>query len=274
MEKRKQEQREFYDKVGKSSRKGKSKHKYLTARKKFYSVVRSSRTFINEWLLQRCPNKRVLVYCCGDGGLSIFLAKNGAKVTGIDISSEFIKNAKEKAAHEGVERNASFLVMDAENLDFEDNYFDIVVCSVALHHLDIRIAYIELARILKTCGEIICDEPLAYNPIIRFYRKMTPHLRTKWEIEHILTKSSIELAKKYFGNVETRFFHLATLTAVPFRNLMGFSSILSFLEAVDAVLLKLPVLKWGAWQIVFTLSQPNKSLSRSIAENPQIVGVR
>lgn len=262
MEERKQKEIEFHNIRAKALRENESEYEYLTSNKKFYSVVRSSRAFVNDWLLQRCSNKKVLDYGCGAGGVSIFLAKNGAEVTEIDISGESVKDAKEKAISENVENNTCFLVMDAENLDFEDDYFDIAVCSGVLHHLDIQRTYPELARVLKPSGEIILDEPLAYNPIIHLYRKMTPHLRTEWEAEHILTKSSIELAKKYFGKVETRFFHLATLAAVPFRNLTGFSSILSFLEAVDVVLLKLPVLKWQAWQIVFTLSQPNKSLSR------------
>ena len=66
---------------------------------------------------------------------------------------------------------------------------------------------------------------------------------------HILTKSSIELAKEYFGGAKVKFFHSTTLAAVPFRNLTGFSSILSLLEAVDGVLLKLPGLRWLAWQM-------------------------
>lgn len=263
MEERKRKEAEFHNKLrAKALKEDKTKYEYLTSNRKFYSVVRSSRAFINEWLLQRCPNKKVLDYCCGDGGVSLFLAKNGAEVTGIDISKVSIEAAKKGAIGEGVEKNTSFWVMDAENLDFEDNYFDIIFCGGVLHHLDIQRAYPELARVLKPSGEIICGEPLAYNPIIQLYRKMTPHLRTEWEAEHILNRGSIELAKKYFGKVETRFFHLATLAAVPFRNLAGFSSILSLLESVDGVLLKLPILKWQAWQIVFILSQPNKSLSR------------
>ncbi len=110
-------------------------------------------------------------------------------------------------------------------------------------------------------GEIICDERLAHNPLIRLYRKRTPHLRTKWEVEHILT-NSLKL-EEYFGKVETNFFHLATFAAVPLRNTPVFKFILNLLEAVDRVLLKLPLLKWQAWQVVFVLSQPNKSLFKN-----------
>jgi ubiquinone/menaquinone biosynthesis C-methylase UbiE len=106
-----------------------------------------------------------LDYCCGNGGTSIFLAKNGAQTIGIDISSQSIKNAKENAVQQGVERNLSFLVMHAENLQFDSGYFDLIACHGVLHHLNIQRAYSELARMLKPSGEIICAEPLVHNQI-------------------------------------------------------------------------------------------------------------
>ena len=146
--------------------------------------------------------------------------------------------------------------MDAEKLEFEKNFFDIIVCSGVLHHLSLQRAYSELARVLKPDGEIICNEPLIHNPIFQLYRRMTPHLRTKWEMEHILSKNDIKLAKEYFGKVETKFFHLATLLAVPFRNFSIFNPLLTFFEWVDSILLRLPLIQWLSWQIVFILSKP------------------
>lgn len=87
---------------------------------------------------------------------------------------------------------------------------------------------------------------------------MTPHLRTKWEAEHILSKKEIDLAKEYFKKSEIEFFHLATLLAVPFRKLPGFNFILKFLEIIDLLLLKIPFIKWLSWQVVFILAEPKK----------------
>ena len=215
---------------------------------------------MNLWLLKRCLNKRVLDYCCGNALTSIFLANNGAEVVGIDMSNVSIENARKEAKRQGVDEKTAFFVMDGEALEFDDDYFDVIYESGVLHHLDIQKAYRELTRVLKPNGEIICIEALGHNPVIHLYRKMSPHLRTKWEVEHILCKKDLEMTKRYFAKVETKFFHLATLAAVPFRNLPGFSILLKLLEAVDSVLLKLPFLKWQAWQVVFVLSQPNKSL--------------
>lgn len=257
MEQRKQDEMELHNKK-RSRNLDKSEYEYLSSNKKFYSVVRGSSTFIDQWLILRCNGKKALDYCCGDGRTAQFMARNGAEVVGIDISDISINNARDSAIAAKVDGNASFFVMDAENLDFPDNFFDVITCLGVLHHLDIQKAYPELARVLKPTGEIICDEPLAYNPVIQLYRKMTPHIRTPWEAEHILDKKSIDLARKCFNKVEVRFFHLATLLAAPFRNLGCFSKILSICEAIDGVLLKLPGLKWLAWQVVFTLSRPTK----------------
>lgn len=259
MQFRKQKEAEFHNKIRSSQlKKDINKCKYLTSNKKFYSIARKSQKFVNDFLLENCSGKKVLDYCCGDGGTIFFLAEHGAKAVGIDISGVSIQKAKAEALRKRLNEQASFYVMDAENLKFKDNYFDLIVCNGVLHHLDIKRAYPELTRVLKLDGKIICAEPLVYNPVFQLYRKMTPHLRTKWEAEHILSKKEIKLAEKYFGKVETKFFHLAALGVVPFRKLSGFNFILGLLGAVDSVLLRLPILKWLAWQIVFILSEPKE----------------
>lgn len=259
MEKRKEEEAGFHDKVrGEQLKKNKEEYTCLTSNKKFYSVVKQSWSFTENWLNKRCPNKKVLDYCCGNGELSIILAKKGANVFGIDISPISVENAKKQASLQGMDKTTTFLVMDAEKLDFEDNFFDVIVCHGVLHHLDVKKAFPELARVLKPQREVICVDPLAYNPIFQLYRKLTPHLRTAWETEHILGKKDLNIAKEYFGKVETRFFHLFVLAAVLFRKLPAFNPILKILEKIDSAILKLPVLKWLAWQIVFILSEPKK----------------
>ena len=257
MENRKIKESEFHDNLrNKRLEENEGVHLYLTSNKKFYSIVRTSRTYVTSWLQERCPGRKALDYCCGNGGMTIFLAKSGADATGIDVSQESINNCIESATQESLQDKAHFHVMDAENLDSPDNYFDVVVCNGVLHHLDLEKAYKELARVLKKDGATICAEPLVYNPIIQLYRRLTPHLRTPWETEHILNKKSIDLARHYFGHVETRFYHLTSLVAVPFRGSKLFYPVLSFLEAIDNLLLKLPLIKWLAWQIVFIMSEP------------------
>lgn len=257
MEKRKQDEVDFHNKV-RDMRLGDDAnlHDYYWSNRRFYSVTQSSRGYLH-YLLTRRKGK-VLDYCCGDGGTSIFLAKQGMDVTGIDISDVSIENCKRFAISEGVAEKTSFLVMDAENTELADASFDIIVCAGVLHHLDINRAFPELARLLKPDGIVIAQEALANNPLIQWYRDRTPHLRTEWESKHILGLKELDMARQYFGQIDVRYFHLAVLAAVPFRNTSLFRPLLRALEFVDDALLRLPVVQTQAWQMIFTLSQPGQ----------------
>ncbi len=259
MELRKEEERQFHNKIrDEKLKENKEDYRVFSANKKFYLTNRKSRDFVHSWLLTNCRGKKVLDYCCGNGETAIFLAKNGIETVGIDISDISVNNFREFAKKEGVEGKATFLVMDAEATQFPDNYFDVVVCLGVLHHLDTSKAFKEIFRIVKPTGSVLCDEPLAYNLVFQLYRKLTPHLRTKWEAKHILSKADIAVSQRYFNKVETNFFHLFSLAAAAFRNSRHFETILGILDKIDTVLLRLPLIKWWSWQIVFILSEPKK----------------
>ncbi len=262
MENRKQEEIELQNKIrSKKLQENSSEFKRLTANRKFYSITRQSTEFLNSYFAGNYARKRILDYGCGDGGIPVALAKKGAEVVGIDIADIRIKTCQELAKKEGVSDKASFFVMDAEKTTFPDGNFDGVICTGVLHHLDTENAFRELARILNPEGTIICNEPLAYNPIFQLYRKMTPFLRSGWEAEHILSKKDFVVAEKYFGKIEKRFFHLFSLMAVPLRRWPKiFNLVLSFLERMDSAILRLPFVKWWAWQVVFILSKPKKAV--------------
>ena len=260
MDSRKQKEADFHNMIRDEALEGKkAEFENLTSNRKFYSITRLSDDFVNDWIRGRCKDKKVLDYCCGNGGYAISFAKNGADAVGIDISDVSIKNCKSRAQKEGIGKNVAFYVMDAEATEFPDNTFDVVTCLGVLHHLDTGKAFKEIARILKPDGEVICNEPLAYNPAFQLYRKMTPHLRTEWEMHHILSKKDIDRARKYFNTVDMKFFHLVSMGAVPFANSPLFKPALSILEQVDNVLLRVPLMQWLSWQIVFTLSNPKGS---------------
>jgi ubiquinone/menaquinone biosynthesis C-methylase UbiE len=174
------------------------------------------------------------------------MAKHGASVIGIDISQEGVTNANTNAARVGLDHNCRYVVMDAEATMFPDNTFDVIVEYGALHHLDYGAAMKELRRIIKPSGSIVCVEALRHNPLIHLYRKKTPHLRTAWEVEHIIGVGHLSWSRQYFHKVEPRFFHLAVLAAVPFRKTSFFR------------LLRVPFVRRFAWQCVYILSDPIK----------------
>jgi len=259
METRKQKEAEFHNERERLRQLETEAYEHITKNRKFYSITRSSQNYLEHWFRERCTGRKFLDYCCGTGSFSILAATHGAKVVGIDISDQSIKSCKKFAQENGVQDITSFYVMDAENLAFKNDSFDIIFCGGVLHHLDAEKAFRELSRLLKPNGEIFCGEALGYNPLIQWYRKRTPRMRTEWEVDHILTLKEIDIARQYFENVRIKFFHLAAIVAVPFRNSAIFRYLLPFLDFVDDLILKLPLIQKQAWQIFFILSKPKKN---------------
>jgi ubiquinone/menaquinone biosynthesis C-methylase UbiE len=227
---------------------------------KFYSISQSSFAYRDSLLFENIHGAFALDYCCGNGEIAIEMAKRGAaRVVGIDISSVAIENARALAKEARVDAVCDFKVMDAERTAFPDETFDIIHEYGALHHLDLPAAFAELSRILKTRGKLVCTEALRHNPLIHFYRTRTPHLRTDWEVEHILGFPEIKSGRRHFASLNIRTFHLAALAGVPFRKTFFFESFLSFLNLVDRALLSLPFLRRMAWVAVVEYKQPIKN---------------
>lgn len=111
---------------------------------------------------ERCkigPDSHVLDVGCGTGGNSAFLAsKYGCKVTGIDISELMIEKAKTRAQEEGMVDKLDFHVGDAYNLDHPNNSFDVVLTVFVSQFLDLKKAFPEFKRVLKTGGYLGINE--------------------------------------------------------------------------------------------------------------------
>jgi SAM-dependent methyltransferase len=110
---------------------------------------------------------------CGTGTWTVFLRRLNARITGVDISEDLLRVAREKTAGQ-----AQFLMADIEHLPFRDNHFDTVCGLSVLHHLDITAALPEIYRVLKPGGKIWFSEPNMANPQIAL-QKNIPILK-KW----------------------------------------------------------------------------------------------
>jgi SAM-dependent methyltransferase len=71
-------------------------------------------------LLQLEPGQKILDVCCGYGRHAIELAKNGYKVTGVDLSPKQIAVAVARAQEAGVQ--VDFLVCDAREMEFREEF--------------------------------------------------------------------------------------------------------------------------------------------------------
>lgn len=105
--------------------------------------------------------RRVLDAGCGSGPLTAALREKGATVSGFDLSPSMIDLARERLGED-----TDLQVADlGERLPYEDDSFDVVVCSLALHYLkDWEAPLTELRRILRSGGRLVVSvpHPVAY----------------------------------------------------------------------------------------------------------------
>ena len=97
-----------------------------------------------------------------------------AEITGVDPLETSLEEAKRSYP------DVHFQKMTGEKLAFENNQFDVVSISMALHHLpDIQAAFSEMKRVLKPGGWIIVNELVSdgLNPAQEVH-KMLHHFRS------------------------------------------------------------------------------------------------
>jgi SAM-dependent methyltransferase len=151
--------------------------------------------------------KRLLDLGCGAGEAAVYFALKGADVTACEISSKLVEVVKKLAGRFNV--NVNILKMEAEQLTFPDESFDLVYGNGVLHHVCLEPALTEVHRILKRGGTAVFIEPLAYNPAIKVYRRLAKLVRTPMEAP--LTFKDIDAMKNLFSEVRHREFGLLTL---------------------------------------------------------------
>lgn len=121
------------------------------------------KNFLREKMLLNMLNAskadKVLDAGCASGRQSFLIAEKGAEVTGIDISNNFVKQAKSYVKKYGA-NNISFMVADIESLPFPTHYFDKILCAEILEHvLNPDAAMNQLLRVLKPGGLLVISVP-------------------------------------------------------------------------------------------------------------------
>lgn len=99
------------------------------------------------------PGTRLLDVGCGAGQLALIAARAGAQVTGCDIATNWIEQARARAAVEGLE--ITFEEGDAESLPYEDAQFDAVTSLFgAMFAPRPELVAAELTRVCRPGGMI------------------------------------------------------------------------------------------------------------------------
>jgi ubiquinone/menaquinone biosynthesis C-methylase UbiE len=111
-------------------------------------------------LVRAQPGMRILDLACGPGNLSRRLAElvsPGGEVVGVDLAPGMIELARSANI-----ANASFAVMDIEQLELPDASFDAAICGHGFQFAsDLPLAMQEARRVLRPDGGLAASVPLS-----------------------------------------------------------------------------------------------------------------
>lgn len=204
-------------------------------------------------LIGDLQGKLVLDLGCGAGHHAINFAEKGATVYAIDISAGMVEKARAKIKESGLESQVTVIQMNAEEMDFPNETFDVVFGHSILHHTRLELTRGQVYRVLKRGGKGVFLEPLGHNPLINLFRKVTPNRRTA--TEKPLKISDIFFFAEPFSALKHREFYflaLATFALKPLKNRRLFQRILDQLSRLDENLFaRWPTIGQYAWVTVF-----------------------
>jgi len=145
-------------------------------------------------------NKVVLDIGCGAGGKTLYYASKGVKkIYGVDVVEKYEKESKKLAEKKRLADKFEFILGDAANLSFEDNFFDTIIMNDAMEHVDKPLDVLnECYRVLKPGGKLYVNFPPYYHP---FGAHLSDAIGIPWVhllfSEKTLIEVYKELAKKH-----------------------------------------------------------------------------
>jgi len=111
----------------------------------------------------KIKNFRILDVGCSAGGLSVPIASKNKEVVGIDLDVPALKKFRSWVKNSNI-KNTKIDKGIAEKLSYSNNYFDLVVCSEVLEHVqNIEESVNEIYRVLKPKGLLFLSMPNKYG---------------------------------------------------------------------------------------------------------------
>ncbi|QRK05299.1 methyltransferase domain-containing protein [Archangium violaceum] len=152
--------------------------------------------------------KRVLDVGCGDGSNAMLMARFGARVTGIDISSRSIELCKRRAELDGVGDSTQFICSPLETADLLEGSYDIIWGDGVLHHLIPELDGVlrKLVGCAKPGALFVFSEPVCLSPVMRKLRKRIPIHTDATPNERPLERAELALIQRYLPRLEMRWF--------------------------------------------------------------------
>ncbi|MFB5066952.1 MAG: methyltransferase domain-containing protein [Candidatus Wallacebacter cryptica] len=104
-------------------------------------------------------NTKILDMGCGTGGQTLTLAKNTkAQITAVDILPEFLGKLWQRAEENNVSSRISAIRMSMDNLEFEENTFDVIWSEGAIYNIGFAKGLSLWRKHLKDNGYIAVSE--------------------------------------------------------------------------------------------------------------------
>lgn len=176
-----------------------------------YRVHRMWRLFNKEFIFKSLGNlegRTVLDFGCGEGQLAVQMALLGARVVGVDISPDLIDLARRRAELDHVADRAQFQVSDILESPPAQGIFDFVVCTDALHHVDLAHVMPILCRCLKPGGTLIAKEPVSLSRLFQAVRDRLPIEAVASPGDRQLLNEDLAEISKPFRKSEITYFNL------------------------------------------------------------------
>lgn len=163
--------------------------------------------------LNLAPRERILEVGVGTG-LALPLYPKNCKVVGIDLSNAMLEIARQRVQEHRLE-NVELLLMDAGQMDFQDNSFDTVMAAYVVTAVpDYRKVVTEMTRVCRPGGRIIMLNHFSNgNRLIAAVEKaispLCKHLgfRTDLAMNTVLEGTSLLVIRREKVN-PLRFWHL------------------------------------------------------------------
>jgi ubiquinone/menaquinone biosynthesis C-methylase UbiE len=153
---------------------------------------------------------RVLEVATGPGHVAFSFADYCAEVVGVDLTKAPLEIAQKKKRERETE-TVEFITGDAESIPCPDGSFDVVVCRLALHHIEQpRHVVQEMARVCRSNGTIAVEDLVVSEHTERgeyqnrFERLRDPphtHALPISEMIQIVTDQGIEIDHLETGSV-------------------------------------------------------------------------
>lgn len=156
--------------------------------------------------VQPSAEDRVLEVATGPGYVALAFATRSKEVVGLDLTDAPLTIARQNQADRGV-TNVQFESGDANRLPFDDNYFDAVVCRLAIHHFaEPRQVLSEMVRVCKPGGKVAVEDLIASEHANKAY------FYNYWERlrdpSHVTALSLSQLLALYTGlGLEAEYVH-------------------------------------------------------------------